>query len=131
MERGRPVRIIDSPQAASDLFAPLFVGVSHERLCVAYLNAASALLDVRIHDGTEKGAVDFPVRAIIADAFALDSAALVLAHNHPSGDPAPTASDIEATRLLARTARPLDIAVRDHLIFGGGRAVSFRERGLL
>lgn len=131
MQRGRRVRIIDSQHAAVALFEPLFAGARDERLCVAHLDSSSTLLGMRVRYAARGEPVEFPVRTIIADAVALDSAALILAHNHPSGDPAPSATDIEATRSLVLAARPLGLAVREHLVFGGGGVASFREKGLL
>jgi len=68
---------------------------------------------------------------IISDAAVLGSAAILLAHNHPSGDPQPSSSDCIATRRLATIANCLDCAVADHFIFAGASWVSFRCLGLL
>jgi DNA repair protein RadC len=133
MERAqsRRVRIIDSLEAAQALFAPALTRARDERLYVAHLDIAHRLIGVRIRFAAEREPVDFPVRGIIADAIALGGAEIVLAHNHPSGDPAPSATDIESTRSLLYAARPIGLTVRDHLIFGGGRVCSFRALGLL
>lgn len=133
MERAkcRRVRLIDSLEAARALFAPALVHARDERLYVAHLDETRQLLGLRIRFAPDHGAVEFPVRGIIADAIALGSASVILAHNHPSGDPTPSATDIDSTRSLVRAARPIGLAVRDHLVFGGGAFVSFRERGLL
>ena len=53
-----------------------------------------------------------------------------MAHNHPSGDPEPSAADIELTRALVAAGELLDVTVLDHVVFGHGRYVSMRERGL-
>lgn len=128
---GRRARTIDNLEAATALFAPLFAGARSERLYVAHLDRERRLIGLRIRFAPVQQAVDFPVRSIISDALSLESSALILAHNHPSGDATPSATDIEATRSLVQVARPLGIAVREHLVFGGGEAVSFRQRGLL
>lgn len=128
---GRRVRIIDSLDAAHALFSPAFAQARDERLYVAHLDPDRQLIGVRIRYAPEGEPVGFSVRGIIADAVALNSAALVLAHNHPSGDPEPSATDIETTRALIQVARPIGVAVRDHLIFAGCSFVSFRQRGLL
>lgn len=130
--RGGRKRIIDSLEAANALFAPAFVGARDERLYIAHLDAERRLIGVRIRFAPEGRPVDFPLRAIIGDAVALGSTDLILAHNHPSGDPVPSATDIEVTRSLVQIARPIGLNVRDDLVFGGGgRFVSFRQRGLL
>lgn len=133
MERaqGRRVRIIDSLEAARALFAPALAHARDERLYVAHLDELQQLIGIRIRFAADHGAVEFPVRSIIADAIALGSTGIIVAHNHPSGDPTPSATDIDSTRSLVQVARPIGLTVRDHLVFGGGRMVSFRERGLL
>jgi len=75
--------------------------------------------------------VDFPLRDIILDAARHCSAGIVLAHNHPSGDPRPSDSDFQATRRLAAAAEALDCTVLDHLVFGGAECTSLRGLGYL
>jgi DNA repair protein RadC len=75
--------------------------------------------------------VDFPLRNIILDAARHGSAAILLAHNHPSGDPRPSDSDLGATRRLATAAEALDCTVVDHLVFGGTECTSLRRLGYL
>ena len=77
------------------------------------------------------GHVALPIRAIVADALRLDSAGLILAHCHPSGDPEPSAADIAATRRLSEMGAQLGLSLHDHLIFAGGECRSFRALGLL
>ena len=69
------------------------------------------------------------MREIFRAALNHGAAGLVIAHNHPSGDPRPSPADVAATRRLAETAAALDIVVHDHLIFAGGECRSFRELG--
>ena len=66
---------------------------------------------------------------IYREAIVRGSAMLILAHNHPSGDPTPSPEDVEMTRSLAAAGRLLDIALVDHLIIGRGKWVSLREMG--
>ena len=128
---GRRARIVDSLEAATDMLAPLFARARAERLVVAHLDAESRLIGLRISYAAMDEPIDVPVRAIIADCLGLGSATLILAHNHPSGDATPSSADLDATRSLVQAARPLGLTVRDHLVFGGGIFVSFRQRGLL
>jgi DNA repair protein RadC len=73
-----------------------------------------------------------PIRRIIADAARLGSAGILLAHNHPSGDPTPSAADCRATRTLARAAEAIDLTVLDHIIFATrDKCTSMRRMGLL
>lgn len=130
MVRGSDQRLIDSVEAARALFETLRTARG-ERLQVAHLDARNQLLGLQLRFGTAGPQVAFPIRAIIGEALRLQSAALILAHNHPSGDPSPTPMDVDMTRDLVHAARPLGIAVRDHLIFGGEDVTSFRQLGLL
>ncbi len=115
---------------------------------VGYLTAASArepveqfralFLDTRnrlIADEVQaRGTVDhtpaYP-REIVKRALELGATALILVHNHPSGDPTPSRADIETTRRIREAAAALGITLHDHIVIGRGRHVSFREAGLL
>ena len=67
---------------------------------------------------------------VFRDAIRRNSAAMIVAHNHPSGDPSPSPEDILVTRQIVEAGKLLDIDVLDHLILGNNRYVSLRERGL-
>lgn len=71
------------------------------------------------------------VRRLLSRCLELGSSAIILVHNHPSGDPAPSRSDIECTQAIVEAARHLEIKVYDHLIIGAGRYVSLRSTGVL
>jgi DNA repair protein RadC len=68
---------------------------------------------------------------VFREAIAERAAAVVLVHNHPSGDPTPSAEDRAVTQQLVAAGRLLDIPVHDHVIIGRGRYMSFAESGLL
>ena len=71
-------------------------------------------------------------REVFAEAIRYRAAAIILVHNHPSGDPTPSADDRVVTEQLVQAGHVLDIPVQDHLIIGrGGRYTSFAEAGLL
>src|SRR3954447_18170815 len=101
-----------------------------ESLWVAHVDDEARCLQVTCHRGGEASA-DLPIREIIADAANLGSSGIVLAHNHPSGDPRPSDSDYRVTRRLATAAEALDCTVLDHLLFAGSECTSFRQLGLL
>jgi DNA repair protein RadC len=103
---------------------------SRESLWVAHVDDEARCLHVSRHDGDETG-IDFPIRQIMADAAVHGSTGMVLAHNHPSGDPRPSESDCRATRRLATAAEALDCTVLDHLVFGGAKCASLRRLGYL
>src|SRR5215207_7343437 len=123
---------LDGLDAARGFFAGCFADSDpgRESLWVAHVDDQARCLHLSRHGGDETGAT-FPLRSIIADAAAHGSAGIVLAHNHPSGDSAPSAEDCRATRRLATAAEALDCAILDHLVFAGAECTSFRRMGLL
>ena len=123
---------LDGLAAARNFFAGCLADSdpTQESLWVAHLDDQARCLHVSRHQGDEGGAI-FPLRQIIGDAATHGSAGIVLAHNHPSGDPRPSDSDCRATRRLATAAEALDCAVIDHLVFAGVNCSSFRQLGLL
>ncbi|MFN3274788.1 MAG: RadC family protein, partial [Paracoccus sp. (in: a-proteobacteria)] len=81
-----------------------------------------------------RGTVDHvPVypREIIRRALELNASALILVHNHPSGDPTPSEADITMTARIAQAAESMGMTIHDHLIIGKSREISFRSEGLL
>jgi DNA repair protein RadC len=103
---------------------------SAELLRVAHLDAEGRLLGLTEAAG-RRSSIDLPIAEIVRDAVALGARALVLAHNHPGGDPTPSPADKATTRRLAEIARGLEMRLIDHLIFAGERFSSFRQLGLL
>ena len=115
---------------AADLLRPLVAGAAVERVAVAYFDAQRRVVALRHADGRMAGEVGLPVRAILAEALDLGAAGIVIAHNRPSGDSAPSDADRASTRLLAVAARELEISLHDHLIFGR-ECRSMRALGLI
>lgn len=122
--------VLNGVAASRDFFAPCFAGQRNERLWVAHVDREARCIHLASYVGDPEQ-VDLPVRAIIADAIRLDSAGIILAHNHPSGDPTPSRSDKVATRALAIAAEAIDLPLLDHLVFAGNDFASFRRAGLL
>ena len=105
--------------------------LSQKELRLLVLDAKHRVLaNVMLYRGSVSSA---PVRVAEAfrEAVRRNASAIAVAHNHPSGDPEPSADDIEMTRALLDAVRLLEIAVLDHVVIGHGRWVSLRERGLL
>jgi DNA repair protein RadC len=123
---------LDGLAAARAFFAGCIAdsNPSRENLWVAHVDDEARCIHVSRHEGNQWGA-EFPLRTIIADAATHGSAGIVLAHNHPSGDPRPSDSDCRATRRLAAAAEALDCAIVDHLVFGGAECTSLRRLGYL
>ena len=67
---------------------------------------------------------------LFRDAIKQNAAAIIVVHNHPSGDPTPSPEDVRLTEMLVQAGKLMDIEVLDHLIIGQGRFVSLKERGL-
>ena len=102
-----------------------------EQFRVLYLDNKNRLIaDEAQSRGTVNHTPVYP-REVVKRALELHASALILAHNHPSGDPAPSAEDIAMTREIGRAATALGVVVHDHVIVGNGRTVSFRAEGLL
>jgi len=119
----------DTPELAATALAPHFVHLEREQLIVALLSRKQRLIAVTpLYWGSVAGT---PVRIaeLFTDAIRRQAPGIVLAHNHPSGDPTPSADDIRTTRDAAQAGRLLGIEVTDHLVFGAGRWVSLRRIG--
>ncbi|MBB4658575.1 RadC family protein [Parvularcula dongshanensis] len=102
-----------------------------EEFHVLFLDAKNRLItDEAQSKGTVNHTPVYP-REVVKRALALDAAALILVHNHPSGDPTPSRADIEVTKRIVDAAKSVDVRVHDHLIIGRGREVSFKSLGLL
>jgi DNA repair protein RadC len=102
-----------------------------EQFRVLFLDAKNRLIrDEAQARGTVNHTPVYP-REVVKRALELHATALILVHNHPSGDPTPSRADIEMTGEVRRAAEALGLAVHDHLIVGKGRVLSFRREGLL
>jgi DNA repair protein RadC len=112
------------------LFAPT-ASAGVEVAVFAFLDARGGLLGMRHIPSSSFSAVDVPIRTVVADALAFDARAVVMAHNHPSGDPEPSAQDLRVTRRIAITLDALGVRLIDHLVLAGDVVTSFRARGLL
>jgi DNA repair protein RadC len=102
-----------------------------EEFHILFLDRKNALLR---DERQQRGTVDHtPVytREVIKRALDLGASALILVHNHPSGDPTPSTADIAITKDIIKAAAPLGITVHDHLIIGRGLHASMRDLGLI
>jgi DNA repair protein RadC len=118
----------------ADVFArcaPLLRDLPQEEFRVLLLNAQHAVFrEVLVTRGILDASVVHP-REVFRQAVAETAAAVILVHNHPSGDPSPSPEDRQVTRQLADAGRLLGIPVLDHVVVGDARYVSFVEAGLL
>lgn len=118
----------------SALLAYVRVALAHlprEQFRVLYLDRRNNLLrDELVAEGTVDHAPVYP-REVIRRALELSASALILVHNHPSGDPSPSQADISMTRQIMDAARVFSLQVHDHIIVGREGTASFRTLGLL
>ena len=102
-----------------------------EQFRILFLNRKNRLIADEIQG---LGTVDHTpvyVREVVKRALELSASAILLVHNHPSGDPKPSRTDIEMTRQIINAAKPLGVTVHDHIVVGRGGYASFQELGLM
>jgi DNA repair protein RadC len=122
---------LSSPRAVYDRMRLVMRDLPHEEFHVLLLNTQNQLLrDLQVTRGTLDASLVHP-REVFRPAIAEAAAAVILVHNHPSGDPTPSAEDRAVTRQLRAAGATIGIEVLDHVIVGEGRYVSFSEAGLL
>ncbi|MFN8579849.1 MAG: DNA repair protein RadC [Gemmatimonadaceae bacterium] len=123
--------LMRAPRDVFDVFAPRLQDLPVEEFHVAVLNAQQRLeRDITITRGILNSSLVHP-REVFREAISERAAAIILVHNHPSGDPTPSAEDELITEQLFLAGRLLDVPVQDHVIVGRGRYTSFIESGLL
>ena len=122
---------ITGPGDVHDIFASGLAHLAHEEFHVLLLNSQNVPICQRqITRGILDASLIHP-REVFRDAIVLRAAALILVHNHPSGNPEPSTEDLKVTRQLGRAGEQLGIPVLDHIIVAGGTFSSLAGRGLL
>lgn len=138
IELGRRVQRIDpdsrplltSPQAVYELLGPRLIGKTKEMLFALALDTRGRLLgSVQPVNGGGIAGVAVRAAEVYREAILLEASSVILAHNHPSGDPRPSPQDISVTRELAKAGRLLDIELQDHVVIGQNSFVSLRREG--
>jgi DNA repair protein RadC len=124
--------LLNEPRLVKEFLRTTQADDAQERTGALFLNARNRLLrnDPDIYRGTLDRAVVEP-REILRRALVGRAAAVILYHNHPSGDPTPSREDREFTRRLASAAESVGVRLLDHIVVGREGCVSFREAGLL
>jgi DNA repair protein RadC len=126
---GRPV--LSSWDALGDYLHAAMAHSRVEEVRILFLNAKNMLI---ANEALWQGSVDeasVHVREVIARAIALGATALIIVHNHPSGDPTPSSQDIRLTRDLVDAGRHMKVTVHDHVIVGAQGRTSMRALGLI
>ena len=124
-------RVVSSWDALLDYCRTVMAHRETEQFRILYLDTKNTLI---ADEAQARGTIDHvPVypREVCKRALELNAAALILVHNHPSGDPTPSKADIDMTARIVSAAESLSITVHDHLIIGKSRELSFRAEGLL
>ena len=123
--------ILSSWDALGDYLHAAMANRQVEEVRILFLNAKNLLI---ANEALWRGSVDeasVHVREVIARAIALGATALIIVHNHPSGDPSPSQQDIRLTRDLVEAGRHMKVAIHDHVIVGARGRTSMRSMGLI
>lgn len=117
--------------AVCEYLKALMRGLPREEFWVLFLDRRNQLLSAeRLGQGSVDHAPVYP-REVLRRALELNCSAMILAHNHPTGDPEPSRADIEMTKQIASIARMMQISVHDHIIVGADKVASLKSLGLL
>jgi DNA repair protein RadC len=121
---------IHGPGEAADLVRYAMSALEQEVLKVLLLDTRNHVLRIQeVYQGSLNMSL-VRVGEIFKQAIRLNAASIIVVHNHPSGDPTPSPEDVALTRAIVQAGKLLDIDVLDHLVIGGGKFVSLKEKGL-
>ncbi|HTJ63285.1 MAG TPA: DNA repair protein RadC [Alphaproteobacteria bacterium] len=123
--------VLSSWSALIDYLRAAMAHEANEHFRLLFLDRKNRLIGDEVQ---ARGTVDHTpvyVREVVKRALELGATALILVHNHPSGDPTPSRADIDMTREIAKAAGPLNIAIHDHIVIGKGEPASLRAMGLM
>ena len=121
---------INSPAEAAAMVQYEMSGLEQEHLRVILLDTRNRVLDiVEIYRGSVNSS-QVHIGEVFKPAIRRNAPAIIVIHNHPSGDPTPSPDDVAVTRAILQAGKLLDIDVLDHMVIGQGRWVSLKERGL-
>ena len=129
-EKTRPKRLNDLSLVA-DYYMEDMRAKESEEVTVLFLDTKCGLISERtVSVGTVNSSL-MPVREIMSQALRANAVSLILMHNHPSGDPAPSADDIAATKRVREAASLLGLTLLDHIVFGDRCCISLRDEGYI
>lgn len=121
--------VFTSTQNTKDYLCIKMAGIEREQFNVLFLDSQNRLIeDVTLFEGTIDACSVYP-RVVVQKALELNASAMILYHQHPSGNPEPSQADRRITRRLSDALNLVDIRVLDHFIIGGENVVSFAEKG--
>ena len=130
-DRVKPGVTLSSPQDVKDYLRVEIGLLEHEVFTVVFLDAQHRVIELRqMFRGTVTQTSVYP-REVVKESLQLNAAAVILAHNHPSGVPEPSRADEFLTQSLKSALQLVDVRVLDHLVVTATAVVSFAERGLI
>ncbi len=121
---------IHRPEDAYAVLRPLLDGYDQERLAVAICDIRNRVRGVQVVYQGSVNSSQVRISELFRRAIQTNSCAIIMGHNHPSGDPNPSPEDISVTRAAVQAGKLLDIEVLDHIVVGNGRFVSLKEKGV-
>ncbi|HAH56722.1 RadC family protein [Advenella alkanexedens] len=123
--------ICDHPEKNKLFLIAKLAGIGHEVAAFMFLDSRYRLIQYKeLFHGTINQASVYP-REVVKTALRLNASAVILAHNHPSGDPAESQADVELTKHIKKSLQLVDIKLLDHIVVGASQTVSFAEKGLI
>ena len=130
-EELKRVAVFALPSAVTDYLKVHFAGREYESFVVLFLDSQNCLIEVEeLFPGTLTQTSVYP-REVIKSALRFNAAAVMFAHNHPSGSVTPSRADEHLTQTLKAALSLVDVRVLDHLVIAGNKALSFAEAGML
>ncbi|EPM4772791.1 RadC family protein [Pseudomonas aeruginosa] len=128
MQRGTS---FTSPAAVKEYLRAKLAGFEHEVFAALFMDTQHRLIEyAEMFHGTIDGASVYP-RELVKEALRLNAVAVIVSHNHPSGNPEPSGADRTLTQRLKEALGLVDVRVLDHIIVAGTDTTSFAERGLI
>ncbi len=131
MQPGEDMPRVSSPSEAYSCLRPILEGLDHERLVVMVLTIRNQVIETPVLYVGGAFSANVRVAEVLRPCIRLNAPSMILAHNHPTGDPTPSPEDVTLTRCIREAAKTMEIDFLDHLVVGSpGRFVSLKERGL-
>ena len=119
-----------TPQSVADYYMQDMRHLTTEQVLLLMMDSKNKIIkDMIISEGTVNTSI-MPTREVFVNAFKYEAVNIILLHNHPSGDPTPSAEDIRVTKRLAEAGNLLGITLMDHIIIGDNRYISLKEQRL-
>ena len=129
-EQNVPIDAIRSPQDAYKILSAYLGGLDREHVVVLMLDTKNGIIGINTVAIGSGNAACVDMKDIFKPAIIVNAMSIIVAHNHPSGDPTPSPEDIRITEKMIEAGELMGIRVMDHIIVGHGRFVSLKERGI-